>query len=85
MLVGQLHGFMMATGQRLGLAAFAAAIDRTYRVDNVFGCEPSACGDHCLSGGQSANFADDLAAFGEDRWPSSVVNRTIDSAAAQQG
>jgi hypothetical protein len=37
-----------------------------------------------LSGGQSSDFADDLAAFGEDRWPSSAMNRTIDDDDAQQ-
>ncbi len=83
MLVGQPHGLMMTTGQRFGFAMVAAAIDRTHGVDDMFDCQLSARGNDCMSDGQSSNFADDLTAFGENRWPSSLMNRTIDSAAAQ--
>ena len=84
MPVSQSHGLMMTTGQHFGLAMLAVAIDRTHGMDDVFGCEPSARGDHGVPGRKIPNLAHDLTALGENSGPTGAMNGAIHSTAAQQ-
>src|SRR5215471_880581 len=85
MFIGKAQGLAVSAGQRLVFSSFAVAIYRANGVDDMLRPKSSSAGDHCLALGQAANLLDDNAAFLQDRRATSVVDRSIDSTASEQG
>ncbi len=84
MLVGKTYRLAVTIRQRLGFTTLTAAIDGAHCVDYMFCCQPSACSDDRLPGGQRSDLADDLTALGEDCRSPGAMDRSVDSASAQK-
>src|SRR5262249_33656748 len=84
-ILGETDGLAIAAGERAGLVALAAVVNRPYGVDDVLCEKATACRDDSLAGGESVNLGHDASALFEDGRSTGAMDRAIDASSTQQG